>query len=97
MMDCWGDLIRADPYYNPHFSKERGMFDVLSSASLDVSRAPSLLHRPVPRETLVDPPPLAAPSRAVLPPCVATRTGTDKQVSEGMVPPPRMTRGRASR
>ena len=52
MMDRWGALIRADPYYNPHFSRETGMFDTLSSASLRVSRAPSLLAKPAPRACL---------------------------------------------
>ena len=52
MMDRWGDLIRSDPYYNPHFSHETGMFEKLSSASLKVERAQSLLRKPVPRAVL---------------------------------------------
>jgi len=64
MADRWADLLRSDPYYNPHFSHESGIFRVLSNASLDVARAPSLLHRPPPRATLTDPPALASPSPA---------------------------------
>ena len=43
MLDRWGAQIRRDPFYNPHFSHETGMFEKLSSASLSVDRAPSLL------------------------------------------------------
>ncbi len=74
MWDRWGGLIRSDPYYNPHFSHETGMFEKLSSASLDPARAPSLLHRPVPRAVLADPKPLPArpvPARAVLKPAAS--------------------------
>ena len=52
MMDRWSDLIKSDPYYNPHFSHETGMFEKLSSASLKVNRAQSLLRKPVPRAVL---------------------------------------------
>ncbi len=52
MMDRWGEVIRSDPYYNPHFSRETGMFDTLSTSSLHAARAPSLLRIPVPRATL---------------------------------------------
>ncbi len=54
MMDRWADLIRSDPYYNPHFSHETGMFEKLSSASLKVDRAQSLLRKPVPKAALPD-------------------------------------------
>ncbi len=70
MMDRWSALIEADPFYNPHFSHEVGMFEVLSSASLRMDRAPSLFRKPVPRET----PRLAlhSPDRAAEPPPVRT-------------------------
>lgn len=66
MTDRWGSLIQSDPYYSPHFSHERGIFHVLSSASLDVARAPSLFHRPPPRDVLVNPPTLAISARQVI-------------------------------
>lgn len=44
MMDRWGHVIRRDPRYNQHFSSETGMFEKLSTASLDPRRAPPLLH-----------------------------------------------------
>ena len=47
MMDRWGPLIHRDPFYNQHFSRETGMFEKLSSTSLDLARAPALL-RPAP-------------------------------------------------
>jgi hypothetical protein len=53
MWDRWGDLLRDDPFYNPHFSHETGIYEKLSNASLDVTRAPSLLRTPPPRATLV--------------------------------------------
>ncbi len=53
MWDRWGDLLRNDPFYNPHFSHETGIYEKLSNASLDVTRAPSLLRTPPPRATLV--------------------------------------------
>ena len=52
MMDRWEALIQSDPYCNPHFSRESGMFDTLSTASLRVDRAPSLLEKPVARASL---------------------------------------------
>ena len=52
MMDRWGALIRSDPYYSPHFSHEKGMFDTLSTASLRLGRAAPLLGKPVPRARL---------------------------------------------
>ncbi len=58
MWDRWGDLIRNDPYYNPHFSHETGMYEKLSTASIDLARAPSLLAKPIPRATLAVAPPL---------------------------------------
>ena len=66
MMDRWSDLIRSDPYYNPHFSHETGMFEKLSSASLKVERAQPLLRKPVPRAVLPKPPQAAAISPAEL-------------------------------
>ena len=66
MSDRWGALIRNDPYYNPHFSRETGMFDSLSTASLRVAHAPSLLAVPVARTRLppgqrfAEPPPAPA-------------------------------------
>ncbi len=52
MVDRWGPLLLDDPYYNPHFSREVGMFEKLSNASLQAARAPSLLKKPVPRAVL---------------------------------------------
>ncbi len=49
MWDRWRPLLEADPFYNPHFSRETGLFEKLSSASLTLARAPSLLHAPQPR------------------------------------------------
>ena len=65
MMDRWAALIRSDPFYNPHFSHEGGMFDTLSSASLRVERAASLLEKPVARARL--PPGQRVPEPAVKP------------------------------
>ena len=59
MMDRWGELIRNDPFYNPHFSHETGMFEKLSSASLSLARAPALLRTPLVRP--VPPPGKAYP------------------------------------
>ena len=52
MRDRWRPLIASDPFYNPHFSHEAGMFEKLSSASLSLARAPSLLQAPQPRAVL---------------------------------------------
>ncbi len=52
MWDRWRALIASDPFYNPHFSHETGMFEKLSSASLTLARAPSLLQAPQPRAVL---------------------------------------------
>ncbi len=73
MMDRWGALFAADPYYNPHFSREEGIFQMLSSASLDSARAPSLLHRPVPRATLETLSPLTHPSAEPAPEAAPAR------------------------
>ena len=54
MLDRWRALIAFDPFYNPHFSHETGMFEKLSSASLTLARAPSLLQAPPPRAVLPD-------------------------------------------
>ena len=70
MMDRWAALIRSDPYYNPHFSHETGMFEKLSSASLKVDRAQSLLRKPV-RQAALPGTRDAEPSRAE--PAVAKR------------------------
>ena len=42
MMDRWGDLIRNDPFYSPHFSHETGMFEKLSNRSLNAKAGPRL-------------------------------------------------------
>ena len=52
MWDRWRPLLEADPFYNPHFSHETGLFEKLSSASLTPARAPSLLRAPLPRAAL---------------------------------------------
>ena len=59
MWDRWGGLIRDDPFYNQHFSRETGMFEKLSSASLSLARAPALLRTPLVRP--VPPPGKAYP------------------------------------
>lgn len=52
MWDRWRPLLEADPFYSPHFSHEAGMFEKLSSASLILARAPSLLQAPQARAVL---------------------------------------------
>ncbi len=81
MIDRWGHLIRADPYYNPHFSRERGMFQMLSSASLDILRAPSLLHKPVVKETLQSHVPLIALPRPQPPPVALVALAQTNQLT----------------
>ena len=49
MQDRWGEVLRDDPFYNPHFSHEYGIFERLASASLSQAEAPPLLRRPVVR------------------------------------------------
>ena len=44
MLDRWRTVIARDPFYNPNFSRETGMFDTLSSASLDPLRAQPLVR-----------------------------------------------------
>ncbi|HUZ62328.1 MAG TPA: hypothetical protein VMU82_01305 [Acetobacteraceae bacterium] len=34
MFDRWGDVLANDPFYNPHFSRDGGPFEVLSDRSL---------------------------------------------------------------
>jgi len=61
MLDRWGPQIRRDPYYNPHFSHETGMFERLSNASLSVDRAPPLLDmRRAARDPVSHPLPLTS-------------------------------------
>ncbi len=74
MWDRWGPLIRRDPFYNPHFSRETGMFEKLSSASLDPTTAPSLVNGGM-RLTRGGPPP---PVTRVVP---AQRLGRSKPAS----------------
>ena len=64
-LDRWHDRIKLDRHYNPHWSRERGMFEVLSSASLSLSDAPSLQHEPRLRQRLENAPPLPARPRAL--------------------------------
>ena len=90
MTDRWGGLIQSDPYYNPHFSQERGIFHVLSSNSLDVARARSLFYRPPVRETLLDPPTLAAPIRTATAPGNIKKRGRRNMMSR---PDTRSTNG----
>ena len=52
MWERWRALLKSDPFYNPHFSHESGMFETLSSASLTLAQAPSLLQAPQPRAVL---------------------------------------------
>lgn len=61
MMDRWNCLIRRDPFYNQHFSRETGVFEKLSSASVTLARAPALL-RDEPRAVVE---PLPAPKRVI--------------------------------
>jgi hypothetical protein len=90
MWDRWGPILRDDPFYNPHFSHETGMFEKLSNASLEVARAPSLLRKSPARPTLSPPPlpiePVAAEPRAAV---VAKPRGEGvaKPRAEGVVEP----------
>ncbi len=88
MTDRWGSLIRSDPYYNPHFSRESGIFEMLSNDSLEVARAPSLLHQPPPREILVDFPKLTIPARPAIETMSAKRRGNRRitRASERQLP-----------
>ena len=100
MMDRWRPLIESDPYYNPHFSHETGMFEKFSNASLKVDRAPSLLRKPVPRAVLPEAKPTqpitGARVEAVGPrtrptthsaPLVAKGSGPKKRPAPQPVPP----------
>ncbi len=67
MTDRWRGLIQADPYYSPHFSRERGLFEVLSSDSLDITRARPLSYSALARATL-----LHSPALSTAPPTVSS-------------------------
>ena len=92
MMDRWRDLIQSDPYYNPHFSHETGMFEKLSSASLKVDRAPSLLRKPAPRAVLPEakryPEPKPSPASPIITKTAPAQSARKAAPPEAAAPSP---------
>ena len=58
MMDRWRPLITRDPFYNPNFSHEDGIFLKLSNVPLDPALAQPLFPEPAPARPNTRPPPL---------------------------------------